>query len=611
LVLSTNAIAQVEKTFTQRTSTQALQQYVKDGSNGKVYNLRGDFKMAGNTNLTLTNYSDTGSNSDDMSYVDIDFDGSTINSSSSFLDITNDACNEIVYAGLYWSGRAESGNMSFAVTGNAEVPATITTQTLNHTHSGTNNLNNTTVTISRAGNNNAYYPVQLVKIGDKEFEFTINNDGTISKRERVNNGTWSAAMAVPASVISNLASSTSYNYTDVDTNTVETGTGNSRVQTRTETSTATQTDLTTGYKTYTLTTPIVYTYNGVNYTISVLRSYYTESKTRTTTATRVQSRNRGFFGWNSWSSYSAYSYGSWSVYTAVQYNGIQNQFRDAANNYVTIQGPKSSTTTVPYSGTLSKNIVKFKKENGTYQTVIAETTDIRYPSGGTNGNMYAAYADVTAYVRANKGGNYFVADLATTAGDDTSGTGYYGGWGLVVIYANPNMKWRDITVFDGYAYVAGNTTVNHQLPISGFTAAQSGDINVDIGVMAGEGDRSIDGDYFQVLGRGGTSTNTNHYRSLGNSSLTGGFFNSNVDTGSAKNPNLVNNTGLDIQRISLPNQTSVYSGQTGTSNFIIGNNATSTTFRYGSTQDTYIIYNLVFAVDAYVPEVEAVNQVLT
>src|SRR5690606_37799043 len=256
----------------------------------------------------LTNYSDTGSNSDDMSYVDIDFDGSTINSSSSFLDITNDACNEIVYAGLYWSGRAESGNMSFAVTGNAEVPATITTQTLNHTHSGTNNLNNTTVTISRAGNNNAYYPVQLGKIGDKEFEFTINNDATISKRERVNNGTWSAAMAVRASALSSLASSTSYNYTDVDTNTVETGTGNSRVQARTETSTATQTDLTTGYKTYTLTTPTVYTYNGVNYTISVLRAYYTESKTRTTTATRVQSRNRGLFGWNSWSSYSAYSY---------------------------------------------------------------------------------------------------------------------------------------------------------------------------------------------------------------------------------------------------------------------------------------------------------------
>src|SRR5690606_9351562 len=83
------------------------------------------------------------------------------------------------------------------------------------------------------------------------------------------------------------------------------------------------------------------------------------------------------------------------------YNGTEAQFRTATNNYVTIQGPKASTTTVPYSGTLSKNIVKFKKENGTYQTVIAETTDIRYPSSGTNGNMYAAYADVTDYVRAN------------------------------------------------------------------------------------------------------------------------------------------------------------------------------------------------------------------
>lgn len=37
---------------------------------------------------------------------------------------------------------------------------------------------------------------------------------------------------------------------------------------------------------------------------------------------------------------------------------------------------------------------------------------------------------------------------------------------------------------------------------------------------------------------------------------------------------------------------------------IIGNNQTSTTFRYGSTVDTYTIFAIAMAVDAYVPEIE-------
>src|SRR5690606_25587835 len=177
LVLSTNTTAQeVVKEFTQRTSTHAQTDYIKPGSGGKIYNLRGDFKMAGNTNLTLTNYTNDGNNSESMSYVDIDLDGTTINSSSSFLNIANDACTEIVYAGLYWSGRANTGNMSLNVSGTVQTGTTSGIQTINNTHNGgTNNLDNTTVTITRNGSNNNYYPVQLVQIGNLQVEYTINN----------------------------------------------------------------------------------------------------------------------------------------------------------------------------------------------------------------------------------------------------------------------------------------------------------------------------------------------------------------------------------------------------------------------------------------------------
>src|SRR5690606_15746726 len=61
-----------------------------------------------------------------------------------------------------------------------------------------------------------------------------------------------------------------------------------------------------------------------------------------------------------------------------------------------------------------------------------------------------------------------------------------------------------------------------------------------------------------------------------------------------RNPSLLNNTGIDLSVFGLPNE----------NNAVIANAQTSTTFRYGSTQDTYVIYALAMAVDAYIPELE-------
>jgi hypothetical protein len=48
-----------------------------------------------------------------------------------------------------------------------------------------------------------------------------------------------------------------------------------------------------------------------------------------------------------------------------------------------------------------------------------------------------------------------------------------------------------------------------------------------------------------------------------------------------------------------------------TNNSIIANNQTTTTFRYGTTQDTYIIFSIVFAVDAYQPDIVGINSLET
>ncbi len=244
---------------------------------------------------------------------------------------------------------------------------------------------------------------------------------------------------------------------------------------------------------------------------------------------------------------------------------------------------------------LQKRTIKFKKSGGSYQSLVATSTNIRYPS--SDAGMYAAYIEVTDIVQTGGMGEYWVADMATTEGDGGT-TGYYGGWGMVVVYENAKMTWRDITVFDGYAYVCGNCTENYEIPVSGFNATSAGNVNVKVGMMAGEGDRGISGDYFQI--RNATNTNWVTLNHGGNTSNN--FFNSSIypvpAPGTSK-PILPNNTGIDIAMFDLDNSTKN----------LITNGQTSTRFRYGTTQDTYIIYNVTFAVDAYVPEAQALIQV--
>ncbi|MFD2534321.1 HYR-like domain-containing protein, partial [Gelatiniphilus marinus] len=358
-----------------------------------TYNIKGDFTMVGNTNLTLVNYSDGGANDDAMRYVDADntiFPGNTFNtfnSSSATVTFSTEnnaipSCSNIIYAGLYWTGRTESGADD-------------------------------------------------------------NADG------------------------------------DNDPNTFE-----------------------------------------------------------------------------------------------VTKNGITKQFD---KRQVRIKGPGASSYTTVTAGASG---------------IIADPINIAYPTNGDERNMYAGYADITAYVKDPSTGGigeYYVADIALREGN-VDGTGYYGGWGMVIVYENSKMNWRDITVFDGHAYV-NSGPFEHTISVSGFNAVSNGAVNVKLGLMAGEGDVDISGDYFEIERQiDGAYQRLSH---AGNT--TDNFFNSSI-TNPNRFPNNPNNTGLDIAMFNIDN----------TNNDVITNNQTSTVLRYGSTQDTYIIFNVTFAVDAYVPEPEGV-----
>ncbi|MDL2315245.1 hypothetical protein LJC16_03195, partial [Bacteroidales bacterium OttesenSCG-928-C19] len=484
--------AQVKVPFTQRAS-----QYSPEK---KIYNIKGDFTMIGNTNLTLQNYDENiGNSSRSMKYVDIDNDPSTINSSSAVLQFTqennaNHECTDIVYAGLYWTGRAHSGDSpeSFSINSTNETQANGVTK--------------------------------------EGYQLTIS-------QTTIDDGTRNERLATYVFTPQNGGAKVTFKYTTWWTFvggrqykvTVQVGTG-------VETEIAISSDGDDDDPTVTFNEPYVLTTGDK---ILAVRSLKKRRK----------------------------------------HNTVNDKFNAG----------------ISYGGAnLNKRTVKLKHSTGTYFTVTATSNNIYYPSDA-DGNMYSAYAEITDYVRQYGVGEYTVANIALREGSGGS-TGYYGGWGLIVVYQNSKMKWRDITIFDGHAYVAGSVTASHELPISGFNTVQSGNVNMKLGIMAGEGDRDITGDYLQIQ-----KLATEDWLSLSHSENSNtNFFNSSINTGgNSRNPNLKNNTGLDITMFNIPNQ----------NNSVITNNQKSTKFKYGSTQDTYIIFCLAMGVDAYTPEIEALNQI--
>jgi gliding motility-associated-like protein len=502
--LSHTSNGQIRKAFTPRTS-----QYSPSKT---VYKVKGDFTSLGNTNLTLPIYDDnTNNNGQQMKYVDIDGDPNTFNSSSSTLIMSTEngaipTCSNIVFAGIYWTG-ATSPNATFDVTKPVTSPQSVNND-LNIVHNQNivsttpSYTTNYTLSVTRGGSNNNYYPVYTFSGNGNTYVFTFFNSGATNRVTlSVNGGT---ATNIPVTV---------------------NGSGTQAI----------------------LTTPYSITDGSLSIKIKNLN------------------RNAG---------------------TNLNTSNTQSN----SNADVNVSGTASVTTNVTKS--FDRRIIKIKGPNSTsYSQITANTSDIYYPASGVDDNIFTAYAEVTDYVKTNGLGQYTVADIALLEGDP-GGTGYCGGWGMVVVYENNLMKWRNVTVFDGYAYVNSANTTGFDLPVSGFNAVQSGNVGVKLGVMATEGDVAFTGDYFKIQ-----NLNSTNYTLLNDSlNATDNFFNSSITAPGTRNPNFKNNTGIDIHNFTLPN----------TNNAIIGNNQTSTNFKYGTAGDTYSIFSIVMSVDSYVPETESI-----
>jgi hypothetical protein len=253
-----------------------------------------------------------------------------------------------------------------------------------------------------------------------------------------------------------------------------------------------------------------------------------------------------------------------------------------------------------------KKVISLKGPGAaTYTSITAKPKEsdyeIRFPGTAQSG-IFIGYQEITDYVKTYGPGAYTVADIALKEGTN-SNPGLSGGWVMLVIYENPVMKSRAVTIFDGYAFVNGQLRGGGEygtIPISGFTTVGAGPVNMKLGVMAAEGDVATNSgsDYLAVqkLNANPAVYNTTNYLTLnhaGNS--TNNFFNSSiypVPAAGASNPILQNNTGVDFSMFTIPNA----------DNSVIGNNQTATTFRFGSTYEVYTIFGFAMSVDAYVPE---------
>ncbi|MGD0086976.1 MAG: hypothetical protein ABSC24_07580, partial [Verrucomicrobiota bacterium] len=168
------------------------------------------------------------------------------------------------------------------------------------------------------------------------------------------------------------------------------------------------------------------------------------------------------------------------------------------------------------------NTVRFVLPNGSTNNVAPDPATANLVSNGTTAVFYIRSANVTALVQAGGAGTYSVGGVPATVAPLENNNNFCG-WTLAVVYQNPSLHQRNMTVFVGNSLAA--TGVNTPpVGVSGFCSPPTGPVNGFLYVCAIEGDAQIIGD--QMLF--GTTTNTLAVLS-GPNNLSNNFFASQIN----------------------------------------------------------------------------------
>ncbi|MCE3297166.1 MAG: hypothetical protein K0R65_2880 [Crocinitomicaceae bacterium] len=240
--------------------------------------------------------------------------------------------------------------------------------------------------------------------------------------------------------------------------------------------------------------------------------------------------------------------------------------------------PASNTTN--YN---SRNQVKLSVGGSAYQNLTAD----EILDNATGKTSYYCFKNITSIAQANAiDANYRVANVVAQTGNN-----FFGGWTIVVIYRNIYESMKNITVFDGLAYVGSGNPVN--INLNGFLTPPAGPVNFELGVVAHDGDRGSTGDQLEFNGTGTFVNLSDALHPIDD------MFNSTISRNGVltplRNPGYNNNLGHDAN---------IFSPDNSTFNFI-GNSATSAEIRVSSSSENILTSVITAAIDIYLPDLRA------
>jgi uncharacterized repeat protein (TIGR01451 family) len=225
----------------------------------------------------------------------------------------------------------------------------------------------------------------------------------------------------------------------------------------------------------------------------------------------------------------------------------------------------------------------------TYTTITSSKTDYWNNTliAGYAHTGYQCFFDITSLVNATSpNGTFTVANVLPPLGLGDA----YGGWTIVIVYSNPSLPPKNLTVFDGCAIVKSGSPPA-DVGISGFLTPPSGTVSCELGAVVYDGDRtSKDSFLFKQAAAPAfynlTANATANLNDMWNSTIS---YKGTVVT--SRNPAFQNTIGYDADIIDLPN----------TLNAQLSNSQTSATVRFASPSENYIVQVLTTAISQYNP----------
>lgn len=167
---------------------------------------------------------------------------------------------------------------------------------------------------------------------------------------------------------------------------------------------------------------------------------------------------------------------------------------DGVSSSTTVDVPDGATVrfatlywSAPYaaSPTSDLGVAYLRAPGGEYRRVIAEEL-VAVPA--PDSSFYGARADVTQQLARGGGGEWSFADAVVGDRDDLPENAF-AGWALVVVYEAPGLPEAGVTVWDGMELLYPEGATSTTLTVSGVEGSDG-----RLGVIAGEGDRGLDGE---------------------------------------------------------------------------------------------------------------------